>query len=158
MKTGPSIGKRHPSSSHHQRTSQVCLPPGRVPNPVLAKQAPLPANFRWLVEHNSLRASLGAMVVTRKIVWNNEIDSVGQEYFGHDHLRQSAAVSDMCNELACRISDCSERTGELVAQDNSKNTVIPTELMTTNKSPRTDENVQGNLLLSKLEIFHIINN
>ena len=50
------------------------------------------------------------------------------------------AVEDMCDELACRISDCSERTGKLVV------TVIPTELMTTNKSLRTDEIVQGNLL------------
>ena len=56
------------------------------------------------------------------------------------------AVADMCNELVCRISDCSERTGELVAQDNSKTTVIPTELMATNKSPRTDENLKRNLL------------
>ena len=40
VKTAPSVKKRHPSSSHHQRTSQVCLPPVRVPNPVLAKQAP----------------------------------------------------------------------------------------------------------------------
>ena len=27
------------------------------------------------------------------------------------------AVADMCDELACRICGCSERTGELVAQD-----------------------------------------
>ena len=40
------------------------------------------------------------------------------------------AVADMCDEVACRISGCSERT----------------ELTTTNKSPRTDDNVQGNLL------------
>ena len=52
----------------------------------------------------------------------------------------------MCDELACRISDCSERTGKLVAQDNSETTVILKELMATNKSLRTDENVQGNLL------------
>ena len=28
------------------------------------------------------------------------------------------AVADMCDELACRMFGCSERTGELVAQDN----------------------------------------
>ena len=39
--------------------------------------------------------------------------------------------------------DCSERTGKPVAQENPEATV---ELMTTNKSPRTCENVQGNLL------------
>ena len=55
------------------------------------------------------------------------------------------ATADMCDELACRISGCSERTGVLVAQDNPETTVIPTELSTTNKSLRTD-NVQGNLL------------
>ena len=49
----------------------------------------------------------------------------------------------MCDELACRISGCSERKGKLVAQDNPETTVIPTDLTTTNKSPRT---VQGNLL------------
>ena len=49
----------------------------------------------------------------------------------------------MWDELACRISGCSERTGKLVAQDNPETTVIPTDLTTTNKSPRT---VQANLL------------
>ena len=63
-----------------------------------------------------------------------------------NQLRIYGAVADMCDELACRISDCSERTGTLVAQENSEFTVILTELMTTNKSPRTDEKVQGNLL------------
>ena len=52
----------------------------------------------------------------------------------------------MCDELACRISGCSERTGKLVAQDNLETTVIPTELTTTINSPRTDDNVQGNML------------
>ena len=56
------------------------------------------------------------------------------------------AVADMCVELACRISDCSQRAGKLVAQENPDATVILAELMTMNKSPRTDENVQGNLL------------
>ena len=53
---------------------------------------------------------------------------------------------DVCDELACRISDCSERTFKLVAQDNSETTVLLKELLATNKSLRTDENVQGNLL------------
>ena len=39
------------------------------------------------------------------------------------------AAADMCDELACRISDCSERTGKPVAQDNPETTVIPTELI-----------------------------
>ena len=56
------------------------------------------------------------------------------------------AVADMCDELACRISGCSERTGELVAQDNPETTVISTELSTTNKTPRTNDEVQVNLL------------
>ena len=66
-------------------------------------------------------------VVLRTIISVNQLSIYG-------------AVEDMCDELACRISDCSERTGKLVV------TVIPTELMTTNKSLRTDEIVQGNLL------------
>ena len=56
------------------------------------------------------------------------------------------AVADMCDELACRISGRPDRTGELVAQDNPEIMVIPTELSTTNKSPRTGDDVQGNLL------------
>ena len=50
----------------------------------------------------------------------------------------------MCDELAWRISGCSESAGEPVAQ--KKTLVIPTELSTTNKVPRTDEKGQGNLL------------
>ena len=64
-----------------------------------------------------------------------------------NQLRIYGAVADMCDEMACRMSDCSERTGELVDQNNPETTVISTELMTTNKS-QTDENVQGNLLHS----------
>ena len=59
----------------------------------------------------------------------------------------------MCDELACRISDCSESTGKLVAQDNPETSVILTEWMTTNISPRTDENVQGNLLQDSEQKF-----
>ena len=51
-----------------------------------------------------------------------------------------------CDELACRLSGCSERTGEPVAENNPETVVIPTEFSTTNKSPRTDDNVQGNML------------
>ena len=61
------------------------------------------------------------------------------------------AVGDMCGELACRISDCSESTGKLVAQDNLETTVIPAEMMVTNKPPRTDDNVQG-IFFCKLTI------
>ena len=56
------------------------------------------------------------------------------------------AVADMCDELACRISGCSESTWELVAQNNSETMVMPTELLTTNKTPRTNDKVQGYLL------------
>ena len=52
----------------------------------------------------------------------------------------------MCDKLAFKFSGCSERTGKFVAQDSPETTVIPTELTTTNKTPRTDEKVQGNLL------------
>ena len=50
----------------------------------------------------------------------------------HDVLRQSAqylygAVANMCDELACRIPDCSDRTRELVAEDNPETTIIPTD-------------------------------
>ena len=72
-------------------------------------------------------------VVLRTIISGNKLSIYG-------------AVADMCDELACRISDCSERTGKSVAQDSPEATDIPTESITTNESPRTEENVQGNLL------------
>ena len=56
------------------------------------------------------------------------------------------AVADMCDELTWRISGCSENTGKPVVQNNSETMVKPTELSTTNKTPRTNEKVQGNLL------------
>ena len=52
----------------------------------------------------------------------------------------------MFDELACRISGCSESTEKPVAQNNSETMVMPTELSTTNKTLRTNENVQGNFL------------
>ena len=35
-----------------------------------------------------------------------------------NQLSTYGAVADMCDELVCTISGCSERTGDLVAQDN----------------------------------------
>ena len=46
-----------------------------------------------------------AEVVLRSIISVNQLSIYG-------------AVADMCDELACRISDCSESTGKPVAQDN----------------------------------------
>ena len=56
------------------------------------------------------------------------------------------AVADICDEPAWRISGCSESTGKLVAHNNSETLVLPTELSTTNKTLRTKDKVQGNLL------------
>ena len=56
------------------------------------------------------------------------------------------AAADMCDELACRISGCSEGTVKQVAQNNSETMVMPTEFSRTNNAPRTNEIVQGNLL------------
>ena len=63
-----------------------------------------------------------------------------------NQLSNYGAVADMCDELACRISGCSESTGKLVAQNNSETVVMPTEFSTTNKTPRTNDKVQGHLL------------
>ena len=60
------------------------------------------------------------------------------------------AVADMCDELACSVSDCSERTGEFVAHNNPETTVIPQEMMTTKKSLRTDEIVQDERTFANL--------
>ena len=88
-----------------------------------------------------------AELVLRTIISLNQISIYG-------------AVADMCDELACRILDCSESTGKLVAQNNSETLVMPTDLSTTNKTPRTNDKVQGNLLhkCEKSEIFQIIFN
>ena len=51
----------------------------------------------------------------------------------------------MCDELAWRLSSCSESTGKPVAQNNSETMVMPTELSTTNKTLRTDDKVQRKL-------------
>ena len=74
-----------------------------------------------------------AEVVLRTIVSVNQLSTYG-------------AVADMCDELAWRISGCSEGTGKLVAQNISETIVMPTELSRTNKTPRTNEKVQGNKL------------
>ena len=74
-----------------------------------------------------------AEVVLRTIISVNQLSIYG-------------AVAHMCDELAWRISGCSESTGKLVAQNNLETMVMPTEVSTTNKTPWTNEKVQGNLL------------
>ena len=49
------------------------------------------------------------------------------------------AVAGTWDELACRIFGCQEHTKETAAQENPESTVIPTELSTTNKTPRTND-------------------
>ena len=63
-----------------------------------------------------------------------------------NQLSVHRALADACDKLVWRISGCSESTGKFVAQKNSETTVMPTDLSTTNKKPRTNETVQGNLL------------
>ena len=63
-----------------------------------------------------------------------------------NQLSVYGAVADMRDELAWRISGCSESTGRPVAENNSWTMVMPTELSTTNKPPQTNEPVQGDLL------------
>ena len=53
-----------------------------------------------------------------------------------NQLSICGAVADMCDELAWRISGCSESTEKLVAPNNSETMVMSTELSTTNKTPR----------------------
>ena len=85
-------------------------------------------------------------VVLRTIISVNQLSIYG-------------AVADMCDELACRISGCSERTGEPVAEDNPETAVILTELMATNKSPRrTCKGTCCTIMSNNSQIFHIIFN
>ena len=73
----------------------------------------------------------------------------------HKHFHHQSAltiyeeIANMCDELACRISGCSESTGQFVAQNNSETMVMPTELSTTNRTPRTNDKVQGNLFAAR---------
>ena len=64
-----------------------------------------------------------------------------------NHLSIYGAVADMCDDLACRMSDCSERTGKLVAQDKSRNYGCSYRL-DDNEQIATDrcETVEGNVL------------
>ena len=62
------------------------------------------------------------------------------------------AVADMCDELACRISGFSTCTGKRCSGQSRNHNTILTELMSTNKSPRTDANVQGNLFSFRMSV------
>ena len=66
--------------------------------------------------------------------------------FSVNQLSVYGAEADVCDELAWRISGCSESTGKLVAQKKSETPLMPTELSTRRNPPRTNEKVQGNLL------------
>ena len=69
------------------------------------------------------------------------------------------AVADMCDGLACRISGCSERTGELVALDNPETMVIPTECRTNHVGPMTMcKEICCNCTSKNSQIFLIIFN
>ena len=64
----------------------------------------------------------------RKIVLHfcgddNSAELVLRTIISVNQLSFYRAVADMCGELACRISDCSESTGKLVARDNPETTV-----------------------------------
>ena len=73
-----------------------------------------------------------------------------------NQLSVYGAVADMCDELAWRISGCSECTGKPVAQNKSETLVMPTESSTTHNPPRTNEKVQGNVLRDHEQKFATI--
>ena len=94
------------------------------------------------------------------VLWNGDLKSKGKgqlsiHFCGDDNTAEVVlrtiipvnqlsiygAVADMCDELAWRIS-----AGKLVAQNNSETMVMPAELSTTNKTPRTNDKMHGNLL------------
>ena len=50
------------------------------------------------------------------------VDAVLRTIISVNQLRIYGAVADMCDELACKISGCSERKGKLVAQDSPETT------------------------------------
>ena len=81
------------------------------------------------------------------LLWWRQHSRIGSS---HNHIVKQlsiyGAVADMCAELACRISGCSESTGKLVAQNNSETMAMPTELSAMAKPPLTNETVQGDLL------------
>ena len=56
------------------------------------------------------------------------------------------AVADMCEELAWKISICSEGAGRPAAPNDSETIAMPSELSTTNQTPPTEDSVQGDLL------------
>ena len=69
------------------------------------------------------------------------------------------AAADMYDELLSRISYCSKRTRELVAQDNPETTVMPTALSTTNKGPMTTcKEICCKITSKNSQIFPIIFN
>ena len=87
-----------------------------------------------------------ARKIVNTLLWDKTVEAVLRTIISVTQLSIYGAVADMCDEMACRISGCSESTRELVAQNSSETTMVPTELSTTNKTPRTSDNVQGKLL------------
>ena len=73
---------------------------------------------------------------------DNTAELVRRTIISVNQLSIYGAVADMRDELACRISGCSESTRKPVAQDNPETTFTLIELMTTNKSPRASVTVE----------------
>ena len=77
----------------------------------------------------------------------NTVEVVLRTIIAVNQLSVCGVVSDMCDKLASRISDCSESTGRLVAEGtNQRPWFVPTDLLTTTKSLLTNETVQGDFL------------
>ena len=96
-------------------------------------------------ERGSLRSKGGGKL---SIHFCGDTDTVGvvlRTIISVDQFSVHGAVADMCDELPSRISDCSESTGRLVAEDKSETMLVPTELSTTTKPLLTNEKVSRKL-------------
>ena len=55
------------------------------------------------------------------------VDVIFRTIISVNQLSIYGAVADMCDELASRISDCSESTGRPAAEDTTETMVVPTD-------------------------------
>ena len=72
---------------------------------------------------------------------NETVEVILRTIVSVNQLSVYGAVADMCDELAWRISGCSESTGKPVARNKWETLTMPTELSTTHNPPWTNEKV-----------------
>ena len=72
------------------------------------------------LERGTLRSTAGGKLSTHFCCDTDTVEVVLRTIVSVNQLSVYGAVADMCDDLASRLSDCSECTGRPVAEDNSE--------------------------------------